>query len=167
MAFKSVYFSLGSNLGRREENIKTALEMMDRRFGCHYNAISRLIETTPQGFSSSHKFLNCCVLYRIYQRNPDSQKAAEEILLSCKEIERTLGRTEKTGIDAFGNRVYQDRPIDIDILFYGTETIETEELIIPHPRIMERNFVLIPLREIAKPSLKAAFPQYFSYICTE
>jgi len=162
MAFKSVYFSLGSNLGRREENIAMALERMDHAFGGHYTALSRLIETAPQGFSSAHKFLNCCVLYRIYQQDPDPWKDALEILRKCKEIERSLGRAETAETDAEGNRIYRDRPIDIDLLFYGKERIEEEELVVPHPRIADRNFVLIPLREIAKPSLKAAFPEYFA-----
>ena len=161
MAFKSVYFSLGSNLGRREENIEKALGMMDKAFGGRYTALSHLIETSPEGFQSTNKFLNCCVLYRIYQKDPDPEKGAMEILRACKEIEKALGRVEKTGKDPLGKPVYRDRTIDIDLLFYGTEIIETEELSVPHPRIQDRRFVLIPLREIAKPSLKAAFPQYF------
>ena len=63
--------------------------------------------------------------------------------------------------DKEGRRIYHDRTIDIDILFYGTETIDTESLKVPHPLISQRDFVLIPLREIAKPSLRAAFPELF------
>jgi 2-amino-4-hydroxy-6-hydroxymethyldihydropteridine diphosphokinase len=57
--------------------------------------------------------------------------------------------------------VYHNRAIDIDILFYGNERIDTEDLIVPHPLIGERDFVKIPLAEIAKPSLRNAFPEYF------
>ena len=85
-----------------------------------------------------------------------------EILGLCKEIERALGRNDAPEYGADGRRVYHNRTIDIDILFYGKERIDLKELTIPHPRIGERDFVKIPLAEIAKPSLRAAFPEFFA-----
>ena len=161
MAFTSVYFSLGSNLGQREANLEKALEMMDKAFGGRAKAISRFIDTAPWGEGSMKRFLNCCALYRIPRAKEDSAEDCADILAKCKEIERKLGRREEIEFDEEGRRVYHDRPIDIDILFYGSETIDTELLKVPHPLIAQRDFVLIPLREIAKPSLRAAFPELF------
>ena len=159
MAFVSVYLGLGSNLGDRRKNIERALTLLDEGFGRHYTALSRMIETKAWGFKGD-KFLNACVLYRIYRKgSPEEQ--GHEILALCKEIERTLGRDGKPEYDAEGNRIYHNRTIDIDILFYGTEHIDTEDLTVPHPLIAERDFVKIPLAEIAKPSLRTAFPEYF------
>ena len=159
MAFVSVYLGLGSNLGDRRKNIERALTLLDEGFGRHYTALSRMIETKAWGFKGD-KFLNACVLYRIYRKgSPEEQ--GHEILALCKEIERTLGRDEKPEYDADGNRIYHNRTIDIDILFYGTEHIDTEDLTVPHPLIAERDFVKIPLAEIAKPSLRTAFPEFF------
>ena len=160
MAFVSVYLGLGSNLGDRQKNIERALELLDEGLGRHYTALSRLIETKAWGFKGD-KFLNACVLYRIYRKgSPEEQ--GREILALCKEIERALGRDDKPEFDADGRRVYHNRAIDIDILFYGTEHIDTEDLTVPHPLIGERDFVKIPLAEIAKPSLRAAFPEIFA-----
>lgn len=159
MAFVSVYLGLGSNQGNRQRNLMQALALLDRAFGCHYTALSRIIETKAWGFKGD-KFLNACVLYRIYRKGTPEEQG-HEILVVCKEIERTLGRDDAPEYDAEGHRVYHNRAIDIDILFYGKERIDTEDLQVPHPLIAERDFVKIPLAEIAKPSLKAAFPEYF------
>ena len=160
MAFVNVYLGLGSNLGDRRKNIERALTLLDEGFERHYTALSRMIETKAWGFKGD-KFLNACVLYRIYRKgSPEEQ--GHEILALCKEIERTLGRDGKPEYDAEGNRIYHNRTIDIDILFYGTEHIDTEDLTVPHPLISERDFVKIPLAEIAKPSLRTAFPEYFT-----
>ena len=153
MALVNVYFSLGSNMGDREGNISEALSRMDAAFGRHYEALSELIETEPMGFSGG-KFLNCAVLYRI-------PKEPLVILDTVKAIEREMGRTDPPEYDGEGNRVYHSRVIDIDILFYGRERMDTPRLTIPHKGIADRPFVMIPLLEIAKPSLKKAFPEYF------
>jgi 2-amino-4-hydroxy-6-hydroxymethyldihydropteridine diphosphokinase len=160
MAFVSVYLGLGSNQGNRLQNLMQALDLLDKGLGCRYTALSRIIETKAWGFKGD-KFLNACVLYRIFRKGtPEEQGLA--ILDLCKEIERTLGREDNPEFDETGRRVYHNRTIDIDILFYGTETIDTERLTVPHPLIAERDFVKIPLAEIAKPSLRAAFPDLFS-----
>lgn len=161
MAFVSIYFSLGSNLGNREKNIKEALHRMDEAFEGHYTALSRLIETKPVGFTGG-KFLNAAVLYRTFRPEVPAEEAAMEVLRKIKSIERLMGRTDPPEYDSGGNRVYHSRIIDIDILFYGTERISLPELTIPHRDIASRPFVMLPLQEIAKPSLKSAFPEYFA-----
>ena len=160
MAFVSVYLGLGSNKGNRLQNLMRALDSLDEAFGCHYTALSHIIETKAWGFRGD-KFLNACVLYRIYRKGTPEEQGME-ILHICKEIEHAMGRTENLEFDAEGRRVYHDRTIDIDILFYGNERIDLEDLKVPHPLIAERDFVKIPLSEIAKPSLRAAFPEYFA-----
>ena len=180
----NVYFSLGSNLGDREANILEALRWMDEAFGVHYSALSSLIETEPMGFSGG-KFLNAAVLYRIpvpersavlslskdrraggstpltNRAEGRSLSGAEGILQMVKSIEREMGRIDPPEYDSEGNRVYHSRIIDIDILFYGREIIDTPELTIPHKGIADRPFVMIPLRQIARRSLRMAFPEYF------
>ena len=154
MPLVNVYFSLGSNLGDREKNISEALRRMDEAFGTHYSALSKVIETEPSGFSGD-AFLNAAVLYRIPAESPIWT------LYQVKSIEREMGRTDIPEYDADGNRIYHSRVIDIDILFFGKEIIDTPELTIPHKGIAERPFVMIPLREIAKATLKRSFPEYF------
>ena len=159
MAFVSVYLGLGSNLGNRQQNLMRALELLDQAFGCHYTALSRIIETKAWGFKGD-KFLNACVLYRIYRKgSPEEQ--GHGILAICKDIERQLGRNDAPEYDAGGRRVYHNRAIDIDILFYGKERIDCDDLQVPHPLIAERDFVLVPLDEIANRRLRRAFPALF------
>ena len=150
----NVYFSLGSNLGDREANILEALRRMDEAFGVHYSALSSLIETEPVGFSGG-KFLNAAVLYRIPAESP------LWTLYMVKSIEHEMGRTDPPEYDSEGKRVYHSRIIDIDILFYGREIIEIPELTIPHKGIADRPFVMVPLRQIARRSLRDAFGEYF------
>ena len=150
----NVYFSLGSNLGDREANILEALRRMDEAFGVHYSALSSLIETEPVGFSGG-KFLNAAVLYRIPAESP------LWTLYMIKSIEREMGRMDPPEYDSEGKRVYHSRIIDIDILFYGREIIDIPELTIPHKSIADRPFVMVPLRQIARRSLRDAFPEYF------
>lgn len=147
-SFVSVYFSLGSNMGDRRENILAAVRMMGERFSDMEGverkpvAMSSLIETEPWGFESDKKFLNAAVRF-------DLASSPHDILRTVKSIERQLGRETKSPVyDSEGKRIYASRPIDIDILLYGDEKISTPDLIIPHPRMYERDFVLIPLREI-------------------
>ena len=160
MAFVDVYFSLGSNLGDRQRNILEGLALMDEALGVHYSALSRLIETEPWGEGVSGTFINACVRYRLFKEK-DVAAQAMRVLRQCQEIERRLGRTGGVEYAADGKRIYHDRPIDVDILFWGAEHIETEALTVPHPLVGERDFVLLPLRQIAKPALKRAFPDLF------
>lgn len=143
-----VYFSLGSNMGDRRRYILEAVRLMGERFSDMEDverkpvALSSLIETEPWGFESDDKFLNAAVRF-------DLSSSPQDILSAVKSIERLLGRETKAPVyDSEGKRIYFSRPIDIDILLYGNETIITPNLVIPHPRMHERDFVLIPLREI-------------------
>ena len=117
--------------------------------GTPYTAVSSLLETEPWGFESEDKFLNAAVRYQLRLRkgyNPEAEGLM--ILEICKDIEKRLGRTGKPQYDEKGERIYSDRPIDIDILLFGDNKIDCEELTVPHKLMYERDFVMIPLREI-------------------
>ena len=131
-----IYLGLGTNQGDREENLKRAIEMLSLALGT-YTSLSSFIETEPWGFESDNSFLNCVVAFK-------TTLPPTVLLETTENIERELGRTAKSS-----GGVYHDRTIDIDILLYGNETIETERLTIPHPLMHKRGFVLNPLCEIA------------------
>lgn len=154
-----LYLGLGSNEGDREINLIRAVNLLDEAFGMHPERISRIYSFPAWGFEGPD-FLNMCVLYRLpAEGSPEDQ--AQAVLREIKDIEKQLGREEKPLFDASGNRVYSSRPIDIDILFFGADVINTESLTIPHPLIREREFVKKPLLEISKPSIRSAFPEIF------
>lgn len=129
------YLSLGSNLGDRHATMQSAILLLDRQAGT-VDRVSSAIETEPWGFKSANKFLNMCV--RI-----TTNLSPELLLATTKDIELQLGRTTKSV-----NGQYHDRPIDIDILTYDDLHINTPSLTLPHPHMHERDFVMIPLREI-------------------
>ena len=137
MQMTDVYIALGSNLGDRHTLLLQAIERMVLRVG-QLVRCSSFFETEPVGFVSAHPFLNAVALYR-------TTLTPEELLKTTQEIERELGRTAKSV-----NGQYEDRTIDLDILLYGNETIDTPELKIPHPRMQERPFVMQPLEEVRK-----------------
>ena len=144
-----LYLSLGSNQGDREWNIETALSLLNIAQKTPYKAVSSIYETEPWGFDSSAKFLNVAVLYELELPkgyNPEAEGLM--ILEACKEIERKLGRIGGPEYDERGDRVYHDRPIDIDILLLGDNIIDCEELTVPHKLMYERDFVMKPLSEI-------------------
>ena len=144
-----LYLGLGSNLGEREVNLMRAVTMMDEAFGVTPERISKVYETPSWGFEGP-AFLNMCILYRIPVETP-SVEHVTELFHKMKEIEKALGRDDvPPEYDAEGKRVYRNRTIDIDILYYGKETINTEELTIPHTLIEQRDFVKKPLKEIYK-----------------
>ena len=119
-------------------------------FGTPFKRVSSLLETEPWGFESEDRFLNAAVLYELELPkgyNPEAEGLM--ILEICKDIERRLGRTGRPQYDEKGERVYTSRPIDIDILLFGDNKIECEELTVPHKLMWEREFVLVPLREIS------------------
>ena len=134
-----LYLSLGSNLGDRETNIRQALALIDERVGSVYR-VSSCIETDPVGFSSPNKFINVVCLVH-------TMMSPMACLRETQKIEMELGRTQKS-INPDGSLTYKDRPIDIDLLTYDQLVLNTPELTLPHPRMHERDFVLIPLREI-------------------
>lgn len=127
-----VYLGLGSNLGDREANLLAALRLLRR--GVELRQISSIYETEPLGYREQPWFLNL-----VYAGS--TQLGPHELLDFVKWIERQLGRRPN-----FPNA---PRSIDIDLLFYGTRVINTAALTIPHPRLSQRLFVLIPLAEIA------------------
>lgn len=155
-----LYLSLGSNLGDRDAYLKAALAALNRSYG-RYTRLSKIIETEPVGFDSPNAFLNLCVRYRVALRSADPLQDCLRILHRVKSIEEQLGRELKVEYDEVGNRIYHDRPIDIDILFLGDIRCSSTLVTVPHPRIAERDFVLRPLRQIATPTLRRSFPEYF------
>ena len=132
-----VYLSLGSNLGDRVGNIRRAIQLMEEQIGCLVRQ-SALIETEPWGFSSENGFVNGAACFR-------TTLSPLEVLDRTQAIERELGRTHKSV-----GGVYHDRIIDIDILLYDDLEMKTERLTIPHPLMLQRDFVMIPLREIMR-----------------
>ena len=136
-----VYLGLGTNLGDKEAHLKAAIEEIGKRVG-EVTSLSAFHASEPWGFESENFFLNavCCV-------STDFQPT--EVLAITQDIERSLGRLKKSL-----NGIYSDRVIDIDILLYDDLHIDTPELTIPHPLMWQRDFVMIPLREIA-PDIQA------------
>ena len=126
------YLGLGSNLGNREDKLRKALDLVGESVAIERT--SSLYDTAPWGYMDQPRFLNCaCSGWTSLQ--PLS------LLKELKEIERHLGREP-----GFANG---PRLIDVDILFYGREIINEPGLEIPHPRLAERDFVLVPMAEIA------------------
>ena len=141
---------MGSNKGDKRKNIEDALSLLNIELGTPFKAVSSLIETKPWGFESDEMFVNAAVHYELEMKkgyNPEAEGLM--ILEICKSIERRLGRDGGPQYDESGNRIYSDRPIDIDILLFGDNKIDCEELTVPHKLMYERDFVMIPLREIA------------------
>jgi 2-amino-4-hydroxy-6-hydroxymethyldihydropteridine diphosphokinase len=129
-----VYVALGSNLGDREGTIRRALELLEADGQIEVVAVSSLHETDPVGYLDQPRFLNGAAALR-------TQLAPRALLERLQDIERELGR------DRSGPR-YGPRTIDLDLLFYGDETVDEPGLQIPHPRLAERRFVLEPLAEL-------------------
>jgi len=128
----TVYLSLGSNIGERQENLDKAVDFLSQKL--EVAKVSSVYDTASVGDIEQPRFLNLvCQAY--------TRLAPKELLAVAKGIESKLGR--KPG------KPDAPRPMDIDILFYGDKVIKTSELVIPHPRLVERAFVLIPLNEIA------------------
>ena len=146
-----LYLSLGSNMGDREANIETAISLLNIELKTPYKAVSSFLETEPWGFESDQKFLNAAVHYELKLKkgyNPEAEGLM--ILEICKDIERRLGRTGCPEYGEGGKRIYHSRPIDIDILLFGDNRIDCPELTVPHKLMYERDFVMIPLKQILR-----------------
>lgn len=131
-----VYLSLGSNMGHREAILLLAIAQIEEQIGTVLSQ-SALYDTEPWGFQSPHRFLNaalCC----------QTTLTPLQVLDATQHIERQLGRLHKSH-----DGHYQDRPIDIDILLYDDLILHTPRLIVPHPLMHLRTFVLEPLCQIA------------------
>lgn len=131
-----LYLSLGSNEGDRELLLRSAIDAIGQLIG-PVDSISPFVETEPWGFESPHPFVNTAL-------SVETSLPAMDVLERTQSIERQLGRRRKS----IAGR-YEDRPIDIDLLLYGDLVLTSERLILPHPLLPERLFVLEPLAEIA------------------
>jgi 2-amino-4-hydroxy-6-hydroxymethyldihydropteridine diphosphokinase len=147
MGEKSVYLSLGSNIGDREENLRAAMDELPH-VGVAITRVSSFYETEPVDLREQRWFVNCVV-------EAETHFDPFMLLRALREIETKMGSKK---LVAKGPRL-----MDIDILLYGTETIDTLELQVPHPRMHLRRFVLVPLAEIAPeavyPGLKKTVKQ--------
>lgn len=131
----TVFLGLGSNLGDRRQILLNAYSQIEKLIGPLVGQ-SAFYDSEPWGFASSHRFLNsvvCC----------ETMLSPRVVLRETQQIERSLGRRQKS-VDG----VYHDRPIDIDILLYDDLHINQYDLRIPHPLMLQRDFVMLPLTEI-------------------
>ena len=131
-----VYLGLGTNLGDKEQNLRMSIKKIEERIG-NVVSLSAFYATAPWGFSSENSFLNAAVCV-------ETTLLPLQVLEETQRIERELGRTEKSV-----NGLYADRLIDIDLLLYDDRVMDAEGLILPHPLMTERRFVMEPLSEIA------------------
>lgn len=127
------YLSLGSNMGNRLDMLKQAVRLLMNHPSVEVTGISSLYETDPVGFTDQEPFLNMVVRL-------ETPLPALELLDICQEIERKLNRERLVR--------WGPRTIDLDILIYNRDNVESERLTVPHPRMHERAFVLIPLLEV-------------------
>jgi 2-amino-4-hydroxy-6-hydroxymethyldihydropteridine diphosphokinase len=130
-----VFIGLGSNLGDKKNVLKQAIQFLSEKCG-KLLATSSFYETEPHGFESDQQFLNAVVAL-------ETDLDPSNLLIQLKDFEKQLGRSQKTTVN------YTDRILDLDILYYSDLEFKTNELEVPHPRLYERNFVLVPLAEIA------------------
>jgi len=136
---REAFIGVGSNLGNRGENIKQAIKLLESNERIKIEKISSLIETESQGGPPQGKYLNGVIKIK-------TDLTAQDLLFFLQEVERKLKRVRlvKNG----------PRTIDLDILLYGKEKINQDNLKIPHPRMFKRSFVLKPLFEI-EPEIKS------------
>ncbi|MDW0114653.1 2-amino-4-hydroxy-6-hydroxymethyldihydropteridine diphosphokinase [Sporosarcina saromensis] len=128
------YLSIGSNIGDRLHHLTEAVSTLHGHAEIHVVKVSSVYETKPVGYTDQADFLNIVVCL-------ETTLDAHDLLAVCQEIENGLGRER---IIRWGPRT-----VDLDILLYNNDNIESENLIVPHPRMRERAFVLVPLLEIA------------------
>lgn len=131
-----VYLGLGSNLGEKEKNIKNAICKIECLIG-PVLSVSSFFYSKPWGFESENDFVNAVIAVK-------TEILPLQLLKICKQIESDSGRKPKQSLD------YEDRSLDIDILIYEGIEMSTEELTIPHPLIEQRDFVIVPLRQVMK-----------------
>ena len=129
-----IYLSIGTNIGERLLNIEKASELISNRLGV-IRSVSSTYETGAWGYISDNRYYNNCL-------SLSTSLSPQDLLSEIKSIEMSMGRVRNSD-------GYSDRIIDIDLLFYGSEVIDIPGLKVPHPRLGERKFVLVPLLEIA------------------
>ncbi|MGC4378629.1 2-amino-4-hydroxy-6-hydroxymethyldihydropteridine diphosphokinase [Fictibacillus sp. Mic-4] len=130
----TVYLSLGSNLGDREGYLRQAIEFLNDDSSISVESVSSIYETDPVGYIDQPPFLNMVIKLQ-------TSYSATRLLALIQTIEHRLKRKREIH--------WGPRTVDLDILLYNSESITTKTLRIPHPRMTERAFVMIPLREIA------------------
>lgn len=135
---KTVYLSLGSNMGDRVENIARAIEALGKH-GVRVTRESSLYETEPVDVRGTGWFLNCVI-------EAQTDLMPRQLMNALLAIERSLGRQRGPVVEG-GPK--ESRTIDMDILFFGKAVVDAPDLEIPHPRMAERKFVLVPFAEIA------------------
>lgn len=131
---KQAWIALGSNIAPRETYLQQAIQMLNEHEEIKLNQVSTVYETEPVGYENQDQFLNLVA-------EVETSFDPMELLRICQKIEQDLGRKR---IIRWGPRT-----VDLDILLYSTENMNVEELILPHPRMHERAFVLVPLADIA------------------
>jgi 2-amino-4-hydroxy-6-hydroxymethyldihydropteridine diphosphokinase len=136
---KLIYLSLGSNLGNRVNQLEGAVQQMAEQVGTPVS-VSGVYESESWGFSSDHRFCNCCISL---QTTLEPLSVLDIIL----NIEKGMGRERESPRGAGG--AYADRIIDIDLLLFGDIRYDHPRLLLPHPEMGNRRFVLVPLTEIA------------------
>ena len=136
MAEESVFVLLGSNLGDREHLVNQACKMMGERCG-EIVSKSHLYESEPWGFEAEQWFLNQVVVI-------NTQLSPDELMQTLLEIEKELGRDRNTHQNG-----YVSRPMDLDILYFGNQIVDTQMVTVPHPRLHQRRFTLLPLCDVA------------------
>lgn len=129
-----VYLSIGTNIGERASNLQQAVRLLMMQEAVAVKRVSSIYETAAVGYTQQADFLNIAVYV-------ETSLSSEEMLAVCQGVEQELGRVREF---RWGPRI-----IDLDILLYNQENIQTEQLIVPHPRMYERAFVLVPLKDIA------------------
>jgi len=146
---QELIIGLGSNLGDRRENLEKAIKRISEMIG-RVTTVSTFVETEPWGFESKNAFLNGVAIVEDTSGSSDGNpKSAMEVIRILQSIETDFGRI-RTG-------AYTDREIDLDILFYGDEIINERELVVPHPKLHEREFVLVSLMEICPDKIHPVF----------
>lgn len=147
-----VFLSLGSNIGDRKHSISTASGSINNTIGKIINS-SSFYETEPWGFNDENFFLNQCIIV-------ETTLTPENVLKELLAIEKKMGRTRE-------GKGYASRIIDLDILFYDGMISETPQLIIPHPVLHKRRFVLMPLAEIAPEMIHPVFKKTIHQLLEE
>lgn len=127
------YLALGSNIGNREETLQKAIRRLHEQPGIRVLRVSSVYETDPVGYVDQAAFLNMAVAV-------ETELSPDLLLETALSIEKELGRVRTIR--------WGPRTIDIDVLLYGHETVQKEHLVIPHPAMAKRAFVLVPLRDV-------------------
>lgn len=133
------FLGLGSNIGERKEQLQEAVNILDSIEGIEVTQVSDIYETEPVGYIEQPNFLNLCI-------EIETTLDPQSLLTCCLKTEHQLHRVRVVR--------WGPRTLDVDILLYGNQIIEDDNLSVPHPRMNERSFVLIPLNDIASKQIE-------------